>query len=169
MGFEVFGMGFAADAPMTAAETLYITGGAFANIGMGGSMMGKISFPSLTVGRVGSVTGWPELTGTGDAQLWAFSPDTMPPQVAQLDKASGATVGTPFTQPSIMGQPSAWAFAFWGDGFWIFLKGQNLGDSTSVYHVRRSDGMFSTVLSNTGRSIVGAGVSTCAPIVGVQR
>jgi hypothetical protein len=168
-GFEVFGMGFVADQPMLAAETLFVTGGALLQVGMGGSSkMGTINFSTLQLTQVGQVGGWPELTGTGDAELWGFFPDVNPPKVARIDKGSGNLLTT-YAETSIAGMPHAWAFAFWGDGFWIFLQRVTGDPSTSVYHLRRSDGNFSRVLLNTGRVIVGAGVSTCAPIVGVRR
>jgi hypothetical protein len=51
-----------------------------------------------------------------------------------------------------------WAVKFWGGSFWIFLNG-------AVYQVSRDrPADIQTVLSNTGRYVVGAGVSTCAPL-----
>jgi hypothetical protein len=71
-----------------------------------------------------------------------------------------------FQLQQISGHPLAWAFAFAGDGFWIFLEQQDDG-STTVWHVRRSDGMLTQKANQTGRHIVGAGVSTCAPVVSI--
>jgi hypothetical protein len=173
MGFNVFGMGFAADQSMSTAETLYIAGGGLADLGLGGSsQMGTIAFPALTVSQVGSVNGWPELTGTGDAQLWGFFPSDAlgfsAPHVGQIDKTSGNEMQS-FDLPTLSGPPAAWAFAFWGDGFWIFLKTQS-DSATKVYHVLRSNGQLAgSPLPTSGRTIVGAGVSTCAPIVGIHR
>lgn len=173
-GFEVFGMGFSADAAMSMNETLFIGGGAYSSIDMGAAQFGSIAFPTMgtpgSVTRIGSVaSGWPELTGTGDAQLWGFFPsDTGTPRIAQLNKTSGSDTMT-YNVSSISGMPAAWAFAFWCDGFYIFLQRSTPADpSTSVYHVRRSDGMLLETDMNTGHVIVGAGVSTCAPIVGVH-
>jgi hypothetical protein len=161
-GFEQFGMGFAADDVNSDSETLYIAGGSALDIGSGSSMFGKVAFPSLKVSSVGSVDGWPELTGTGDAKLFGFYPDTTPAKVSQIDKASGnATMSFPLS--SLSGTPEAWAFAFWGGDFWIFLK-RSSDASTTVYQLKQSDGSVKAVKSNTGRKIVGAGVSTCAPV-----
>jgi hypothetical protein len=66
--------------------------------------------------------------------------------------------------PQLLGNPSAWAFAFWGGDFWVFLQ-RDTDPSTSVYHVNGTTGSMTTALSNTSRTIVGAGVSTCAPVV----
>jgi hypothetical protein len=164
----VFGMGFATDAPMSRSETLYVSGGGQTSVGTGPAGFGTVSFPALAVTRKGQTTGWPELTGTGDAKLWAFYPDAAPPLVAQVDKSSGSALSS-LEFPQLEGMPTSWAFAFWGGDFWIFLK-RGTDPSTSVYKVHGQDGSFSTALYDTGRTIVGAGVSTCAPIVvGVHR
>ena len=161
-GFEQFGMGFAADDVNSDSETLFIAGGSAQDIGSGSSMFGSIGFPSMKVSSIGSVDGWPELTGTGDAKLWGFYPDTTPPKVSQIEKTSGKSLMT-FPASSLQGTPEAWAFAFWGGDFWIFLK-RDVDSSTTVYQLKQSDGSIKAVKSNTGRKIVGAGVSTCAPV-----
>ena len=95
-------------------------------------------------------------------KLWGFFPSSLStPKVSQINKTSGAS-GASFSMPTAMGTPEAWAFAFWGGDFWVFLK-RNTDSSTSVYQVKGSDGSVSTPLPNTGRKVVGAGVSTCAP------
>jgi hypothetical protein len=169
-GFEVFGMGFSADAAMSMSETLFISGGASANIDMGSAQFGKIAFPAMNVSSVGTVAaGWPELTGTGDAELWGFFPsDTGTPRVAKLNKGSGADL-TSYNVTGVVGMPQAWAFGFWCDGFYIFLK-RATDASTIVYHVTRATGMPDPQPfdDTPGHTIVGAGVSTCAPIVGVH-
>ena len=106
--------------------------------------------------------GAPELTGTGDAKLWAFSPNLMPPKVARLSKTTGA-IESAFEAPGLAGTPRAWAFAFWGGDFFIFLERATDG-STKVWKMNGLTGALSTVIPDTGRSIVGAGVSTCAPV-----
>ena len=109
------------------------------------------------------LTGAPELTGTGDAHLWAFFPNVSPPLVSELNKQNGMTLRS-FQAPTLMGQPTAWAFAFWGGDFWIFLQRQNEA-STTVYRMNGTTGAVTTPIPNSGRRIVGAGVSTCAPIM----
>ena len=169
-GFQVFGMGFSTDVAGMAAETLYIGGGAYSSIDMGTAQFGKIAMPALSVSSIGNVAnGWPELTGTGDAQLWGFFPsDTGTPRVAQLNKTNGADLMS-YNVPTIVGMPQAWAFGFFCDGFYIFLK-RATDASTIVYHVTRMTGVPDTSPfdDTPGHSIVGAGVSTCAPIVGVH-
>ena len=59
---------------------------------------------------------------------------------------------------------TAWAFAFYGGDYWLFLmKGSET--STTVYQVNGMTGAISGMTHTTGRVIVGAGVSTCAPVV----
>jgi hypothetical protein len=161
-GYAVFGMGFSSDSAGSSDETLFIAGGPDASAMTPTSQFGSIAFPSLTVSNKGHVTGWPELTGTGEGNLWGFFPSqTATPRVAQLDKNSGADL-TSYPLAALAGQPVAWAFAHWGGDFWVFLK-RDVDPSTSVYRVNGQTGAVSTAKANTGRSIVGAGVSTCAP------
>lgn len=160
-GFQVMGMGFVSNAKMSNLDTLYVAGGAGPDTGTA-SRLGTVDMSTLTLMPVQQLTGWPELTGTGLAELWGFYPDTTPPKVARLNKSTGAEEQV-FALASLQGTPAAWAFAFWGGDFWLFLM--RVGDTdTTVYRVNGSTGAMSVALANTGRSIVGAGVSTCAPV-----
>ena len=149
-----FGMGFVADAPMSTAESLFVAKGdppyAF----------GKFDLSALTIAMLGTPNGGPELSGTGDAKLWAFFPDASMPRVSQLDKTNGAE-GMSYPVAAAAGTNDGYAFAFWGGDFWVFLK-KDTDTYTVLYHVRASDGAVTT-FTLTGRWIVGAGVSTCAP------
>jgi hypothetical protein len=169
--FEVFGMGYVADQPGSSAETLYIAGGRAVDESIGQANLGRIAMPGLAVSRIGAVSGWPELTGTGDAQLWAFAPTmgNTPPAISQLNKTTGSPLtGPTFDLSAAAGFPESWAFAFWGDKFWIFLKRLAMDQSTVVYVVPRAGGAAQVVIPASGHQIVGAGVSTCAPIVSIE-
>jgi hypothetical protein len=74
-----------------------------------------------------------------------------------LDPTSGATVES-YGYPSITNS-GACGIGFWGGYFWIFL-------GTSVYKVASDNPrVIETAFARTGRpQIVGAGVSTCAPL-----
>lgn len=149
-----YGMGFVADAPMGTAESLFVAKGdppyAF----------GKFDTSALSIASLGTPNGGPELSGSGDAKLWAFFPDASMPRVSQLDKSNGSE-GLSHPVAAAAGTNDGYAFAFWGGDFWVFLKKDT--DTWSVlYHVRGSDGVVTT-MPLTGRWIVGAGVSTCAP------
>jgi hypothetical protein len=161
-GLDLFGMGFASNSEGSNDETLFIAGGVGPGLGVGATLA-TIAFPGLGVSTVGTVSGWPELTGTGKATLWGFYPDTTPPIVAQIDKTSGAELTT-FPLGSLQGTPEAWAFAFWGGDFWVFLK-RDVDNDTTVYRVNGTTGSMAPAVQNTGRKIVGAGVSTCAPVI----
>ncbi len=164
-GFDVFGMGFVSDAAGSTEETLFVAGGSLLDVSLGTARLGRVD-DALALAPVGDLPGWPELTGTGAAELWGFFPDTSPPSVRQLDKTSGATTTTyPMTaldSGSGLGD-RAWAFAFWGGRFYVFFKGE-LDVTTNVWRLDPSDGSVVEVLHETGYRIVGAGVSTCAPI-----
>jgi hypothetical protein len=51
-----------------------------------------------------------------------------------------------------------WAMKFWGGSFYVFL-------ANSIYRIDRASlKTFHTVIANSPYAIVGAGVSTCAPL-----
>jgi hypothetical protein len=160
-GLKNFGMGFSTDTAGGTTDTLFIASKQATNVPT--SALAKIDTTTMQAAVIGTAPGWLELTGTGSAQLWGFSPEEMIPRVVQLDKTSGTALAT-YPQPTLQGLPGAWAFAFWGGDFWIFyLRGAET--ASTVYQV---DGMTGAITSQTlaaGLTIVGAGVSTCAPIV----
>jgi hypothetical protein len=161
-GFELFGMGFVSDAPGSADETLFIGGGPESGIGSGRSTLGRID-AAWRVAPVGPVLGSPELTGTGDAELWGFFPDASPMAVRLVDKATGGTLRELDVSALDRGaRPTAWAFAYWGGRFYVFLQTE-ADASTNIWRVTEETGVVERVRSDIGYRIVGAGVSTCAP------
>ena len=160
-GFELMGMGFVANTTGSTVDTLYVAGGAGPGLGTG-ARLGTIDMSTLALSPGQQLSGWPELTGNGLAELWGFYPDATSPKIAKIDKSSGAEEVHPLS--GIQGEPRAWAFAFWGGDFWIFLMRQTDTDTT-VYRVKGTDFSMTTAVANTGRIIVGAGVSTCAPVI----
>ncbi|MBW2523727.1 MAG: hypothetical protein JRI23_06105 [Deltaproteobacteria bacterium] len=155
-GWYRIGMGYSTDGANTDAETLFVT-----SIGLAGGL-GRIDGPSLTpIGEFGGAFygQTAELTGTGDGRLFGFFTST-PVEVGEIDKASAQVIAnTPLPTVQV---PSAWAFSFWGGDFYLYTA--NMGDST-VNRYRPSDGSVDTAyMTNIGFRIVGAGVSTCAPL-----
>jgi hypothetical protein len=155
-----FGMGFVFD-PSTGKDTLYIAGGQ--DLIRAPSTLATVSFPGLVVTPVGAVDdGFPELTGTGDGQLWGFIPRDYSMQyqsiLIRLDPRSGNTLES-YGYGSLANTNPAWAVKFWGGYFWVFL-------ATSVYKISRdTPEIIETAIAYTGRPpILGAGVSTCAPV-----
>jgi hypothetical protein len=160
-GLKVFGMGFSTDEPMGSAETLFVGGGASQT--QTSFTLAKLDTTTMTATPIGTQTALPEMTGTGKAELWGFMPDASTARVVQFDKTNGSAIKT-YTLPTLAGTMTGYAFAHWGGDFWVFLI-KSAEPSTTVYQV---DGLTGTIKGTTptiGRTIVGAGVSTCAPVV----
>jgi len=161
-GLDPLGMGFSSKPPGSTDETLFIAGGG-APLFDTGSTLAMLNTSTMQSSTVGTVTGWPELTGTGNAELWGWFPDSSSPRVEQIDKTTGQGIQT-FPLSSLAGEPAAWAFAFWGGDFWIFLQ-KDFELATTVYQIDGSTGSIKGSTPTSSRRIVGAGVSTCAPVV----
>jgi len=162
LGMDVFGMGFVSNSSGSNDETLFVAGGPILSIAQGSATLAILDTGTLMLQQVGTVPQWPELTGTGLAELWGFFPESDPPAVQMIDKSSGAVSQT-YSLPSLdTGQTLAWAFAFWGGDFYLFLETET-DASTNIWKVETDDGSLTNVVPNTGYEIVGAGVSTCAP------
>ena len=158
-GLKVFGMGFSTDQPGGTTDSLFVGGGASRT--QTPVTLAKIDTTSMNATVIASEPQLPEMTGTGSAQLWGYMPAAS--KIVQLDKATGA-VAAMFDEPSLAGADAGYAFAFWGGDFWVFLI--NPGDPESkVYQVDGMTGTIKGTSSSNGRTIVGAGVSTCAPVV----
>lgn len=166
-GFDLYGMGFVTDAAGGDSEALWIAsstdGGCCGDLGVirNGTM-------SSVAGISANANMSPELTGTGAGQLFAFFPDAGAAFVQELSKTTGAVVGTKYGIGSLgTGQVSAWAFAQWGGKFYIFVS---LADDfgfpiqSLVGELDPETGDYETVVADTGFDVVGAGVSTCAPV-----
>ncbi len=160
--FTQFGMGFATDGPGAPTETLYVAGD---NAQGGSHTLGSLDLGSLTISPIGPLDGRAELTGNGAGELWAFFADVNP-HAGRVDKNTGAL--NPYFRFPQLGDLtySAFAFGAFGGDFYAFIADEANGQqaSTTVYRIGANDGSITAVLSNTGRHVVGAGVSTCAPI-----
>lgn len=165
-GWYRLGMGFSSDGPGGVDETLFIAGTSSPLSGTPSPGLGKIDFKAQAVVPIGPFSGAlkdgnAELTGTGDARLFGFF-TTTPVQVAEIDKASGAILNT--SALSQVETPSAWAFSFWGGDFYLYTaSGVSLSSNVTRYQITNqiTDPAYMT---NIGFRIVGAGVSTCAPV-----
>lgn len=171
--WSLFGMGFVTDTAGGDTEKLWI-GGGNVDAQMSGSL-GWIDTTSYAVNRVAAVGPSAEysaeFTGLGDATLWAFFPDTVNNAfVQQLDKATGAGVGNQlaFDLAAAGRQVQAWAFAQWGGTFYVFVTTVDIlgaNPNATVHTINRATGAHAIALQNQQYIVVGAGVSTCAPIV----
>ncbi|HEX4451174.1 MAG TPA: hypothetical protein VH143_09905 [Kofleriaceae bacterium] len=177
-----FGMGYSTDTMGGSDDTMFIAGGKDLNLSENPpttSTLATLDTTAFSATNVGTVKGWPELTGNSNAELWGFFPDvdgSTAPLVTQIDKTSGAFL-TQYTQaksgPLDSGTPGAWAFGFYGGDYWVFLAyeaaDQMSTNPTTVYQIAgptSSSGTPGSVVSMTSAGslvIVGAGVSTCAP------
>ncbi len=157
---KTFGMGFVSNAAGSNQETLFIAGVASSSTAQLATLTTTAPYGTVKLGS--AISGNPELTGTGAAELWGFFPESTNPRVAQLSKTNGASIKT-YPVAALKGSPMSWAFAFWGGDFYVFLE--RLSDaSTNVWKVNGTTGVATEAMHDTGRSIVGAGVSTCAPL-----
>jgi hypothetical protein len=163
-GLMQFGMGFSTDTVGGSTDTLFIAGGSGPTNPT--SALNSLDTTSMAPHSLGTIQGWPELTGNGNAELWGWFPDTdgtQTPRVEQLDKTNVHPIKT-FQLPALSGMAAAWAFAFFGGDYFVFLM-RATDFATTVYQVDGMTGAVKSMTDTQTRTIVGAGVSTCAPVV----
>ena len=166
MGFQTFGMGFVSDSLGSNSETLFISGGSADTPGKGNlGSINKLSLGVITRGPLPNTEYGPELTGTGKGELYGYFPGDNS-FVARFDKNTGVP-DTMWPLPAVTDTVQAWAFAHWGGRFYIFLTtADGSGASNSqILLFTPADGKLTPVLDHLPYTIVGAGVSTCAPII----
>lgn len=169
-GFELFGMGFASVAPDSGAEELFVAGGTATQLATHATgRLGVIEPEGMDFSVKGSLSPseyGPELTGTGEGELFGYFPGLASTKVALLDKTTGANA-LEWLLPALPGQLRAWAFAHWGGRFYIFISFIDPieGQLSQVHRFDPATGESEVVLDDIPYVIVGAGVSTCAPTV----
>jgi hypothetical protein len=166
LGINKFGMGFATRGADTIEETLFVVGQEDTASGPVGKGVFTLDLDTMKLATVGPFTGTAagkaaELTGTGDGQLWAFM-TTSPASIANVDRNSGATAKINSIAGLTLGTGSAWAFSFWGGDFYVYTAAA--GGTSAISRVDPTDFSMTTLVPNVGVRIVGAGVSTCAPL-----
>jgi len=164
--YELFGMGFSSDNPAAVAETLYIGGTSSMSFALNGQCnLGSLDVKTMKVSHIGAIPaalGCPDLSGNGVAELFGFFPQPNPAQVVQLDKATAQPIKSWPLPAGSFADVQAWAFAQWGGKFWLFFQG--IGAPTSaVWALDPASGQAAKVIAQTGHTITGAGVSSCAP------
>jgi hypothetical protein len=153
-GFDLFGMGFSTNPGDPNSETLYVAS-------FDGAGLGTIDLTTMKLSMIAPydlVSDPGELTGTGDGRLFGFFLST-PVKVAEIDKTSAKIL-------SIAPQPTVdigggWAFAFWGGDFWLFTAPSQFTSQIDRYQPSTKT---TTKVAEVPFKIVGAGVSTCAPV-----
>jgi hypothetical protein len=166
-GFNLtFGMGFSANTS-DPGETLFVAGDTpAASTPEPLATIDPTTFQLQQVGNFSHGIGNAELTGTGDGRLFAFGvePGTSPVvlHLAEIEKDNANVVNDTFISlPSGGAGIVAWAFAYWGGDFYFFTSTTNGASSVDRYHP--GDPPVAQHYADLGRTIVGAGVSTCAP------
>lgn len=158
-GFLTFGMSYAGDSD--GGDTLYVAEGDYQTNSKGLATIDTTSFKLTFVGPFSPSLPNCELTGTNDGRLFAFcvpihgngsSIEEIDPATAQVIAGNSLTIG---------GSGDSFAYAFWGGDFWIFTApGQNAMTTVTRYDPVTLSETTATTLAAT---VVGAGVSTCAP------
>jgi hypothetical protein len=170
---NTFGMGFSADLA-DAGETLYVASDDPNSGPIAPEWLGSIDVNAFTLAPIyqfNQVIGSAELTGTGDGRLYAFGVDQAASgttyHLIQIDKNSPTPISDlALTLPSGTAPIRGWAFAFWGGNFYFFTSLSTMNHQTlvSVYQPQPGDtAAVATELLVANNTIVGAGVSTCAP------
>jgi hypothetical protein len=159
--FGTFGMGYATNAGGP-DETLFIAGDGQGTNATGLAKIDTTTFKLTTIGGFSPPINRAELTGTGGGQLFAFYTKNVNAQdsfIGQIDKNTANVIAETHLQ---INQGGGWAFAFWGGDFYTFTAPGGPSTGSVVTRFRPSDGS-TTQVANIGTTIVGAGVSTCAP------
>jgi hypothetical protein len=156
--FTTFGMGFVAD-PNTGVDTLYVAQGVGPSSTRKLATIDTTTFDLNVVGTFSAFLPRSEVTGTADGRLFAYWIDSPGPgsHIAEVDPSTAVVLGA--TPLSVGSRNVAFAFAFWGGDFYIFTSS---GGGSDVTRFRLSDGS-ETLIGTAPATIVGAGVSTCAP------
>lgn len=159
LGWTTFGMGFSGD---TTSESLYVAEGNQNNMGpsQGLGIIDTTTFKLTKVGSFNAPIARCELTGTGDGRLFAFCVPIMGSGgvIAQIDPKNANVIAQ--NQLKVGTSSDAFAYAFWGNSFWIFTS----GGTTTVVTQYDLDTLTEQNVTTLDDVIVGAGVSTCAPL-----
>jgi hypothetical protein len=160
-GWLTFGMGFTADRT-DPGERLFVTEADFMGPSQGLAWIDTTTLRLNVVGPYSTTLGRSELTGSRDGRLFAFSLDPAAgSNVSEVDPTSARVLSS--THLDIGTPESAWAGAFYGGDFYLFTTPPGARSGTTVTRYRPADGS-TTVVSSLTETIVGAGVSTCAPL-----
>ena len=157
LGFQVFGMGYSGD---QLTESLYVADSDFNNPSKGLATVDTTTFKLASVGPFVPQLPRCELTGTGDGHLYAFclkQGGVTGSILAEVDRTNGKVIAQ--NSLKVGDQNDAFAFSFWGGDFYIFTAPSGPSTVTKYDPVAQTE----TVVASHPSTIVGAGVSTCAP------
>lgn len=161
--FGLFGMGFATIGAGP-AEALFVAGSDLpSEPDPGATGLARVAVPSFALTPVGQFSQpiqGAELTGTGDGRLFGFytkNDANIPTFIGEINSTNGQIIAE--SQLATVDRGNGWAFAFWGGDFYIFHAP---GGSSRVTRFS-PDTNSVTQVGSLATTIVGAGVSTCAP------
>lgn len=168
--FEQYGMGFTATGT---DEVLYVSGGTFIDLLEGSpsrpAQLGRYVPGTGATSTIGPLANWPELSGNADGELFAFYPPgpfDAPARVVEVDPAT-ATERRAFELTDMVGDfDRSYAFAYWGGRLWVFIK-PSAQPGSEVWRFDlppEGDGSITKVVADARITVVGAGVSICAPV-----
>jgi hypothetical protein len=172
LDFHTFGMGFVSESP-GGEETLYIAGGPSLATAEDSTRLATIDPVTLTVEVVAPITVlgpyYPELSGDGAGGLYGYFPSMSHPSRISTIRRETARIGPTWDAVRVDAeqQIAGWAFARWGGDFYVFVAisvGGIPPDATEFYRLEPDTGAL-TLVHYDFRTFVGAGVSTCAPIL----
>ena len=171
------GMAFVAEAQDSPTETLYfVDTGTFLHTVGSAASLGRW----WTLGPEGRTFSGVELTGSGDGRMFSLimnytgpfdhdctAENPCPPTVrlAEVNKDDATAVSMLDLEEieAFALDPGGFAFAYWGGHIWVFIS-RDFGP-TSVYDHDPETQTTTEVLTDGVQGVVGAGVSTCAPLV----
>ncbi len=158
---RVFGMGYVTKGPRTEEELLFVAGG----VDDPDYKLATIDTEQKTWNRVArlSIHSHPELTGTSEGKLYGYYPTPGRGFVQEIDRTKGTAVGPVWKLPDSGGRVDSYAFAHYGGVFYVFTSVD--GGTSSVHAIDKKTGTVKLVDRDVGYEIVGAGVSTCAPLL----
>jgi len=160
-GWQLLGLGFVTETSGGSTEKLYV---ASRNTP---PELGIVDVYTNQLTRIAAMPGvsTPEMTGTGNAELYAYFPSEMVNKnlIARINRTSGQLEQQWILDP-LPSAPSAWAFAHWGGRFYQFVTiNVNGNDESRVYRYDPLARTNTLILTKSPYTVVGAGVSTCAP------
>jgi hypothetical protein len=162
-----FGMGYVGN-PADGGDLLHVAADFEGTSGTTPSILATIDTTSFALNEIGNFEPnpilAPELTGTGDGRLFTFSANPGDPAsslVTQVDPNTAEELASSVVPGVSPG--SDYAFAFYGGKFYIFTSED--GQTTQI-NLFDPVSQTATLVANTqqGQAVVGAGVSTCAPM-----
>jgi hypothetical protein len=162
-GYTQVGMGFSSDTPGGNTETLYVDG-------ISGAGLASVDMTTKTIVPIGDFPNDTklegqscELTGTGSALLYGYFTTSPYVRVAQLNKTNSDSISD--TQLKGFTPPDDWAFSFWGGDFYLYAypNSSNAPNSSVIQYDPVANTLNLAYIANVGFTIIGAGVSTCAP------